>query len=96
MNTNISENEQAVQGDKNMLGKNVRLLDRSGRTAFEGIVVRHEDGLRGTDLTIRNLQPAAILWFQKIHPTQANPNPQWCCMSRGWMKNKDLALEVAQ
>lgn len=78
--------------EKDMIGKTIQLVDKKGMVSFHGVVVRYEEGHYKADLTIRNFNPAAILWFRcplvdrsrygiaepVVSPPKTKIFPWWC------------------
>lgn len=65
-------------------------MGKDGRVAFRGAVARLEHSRGGSHMTIRNFQPAAILYFYMAD----NGPTLWNCMTRGYAKHKWLVFNT--
>lgn len=73
-----------------MSEQTITVRSAKGDVVDRGPIVRLGTHVSGVDLTIRNVEPAAILWFR----TFTNGPSTWQCMTRGWAKYKHLTIGV--
>ena len=67
------------------------VINSKNETIFSGDIVRLSAGFEGTDLTVMNQSPAAIIWLRM----EARGGPTWDCMTVGFRAKKNLRVVIA-